>query len=103
MISNKFSDLLGNKNERLYTADDIQHAFDANKTVVDVETHQTRIEIPDFDSDKFKWLVSFFLQTTGGAIQEPDWEKIRSFIKELGTPIRHDVSFFWFGDLSLSH
>lgn len=96
-IQSEFKNLLGNKNEKLYTSDDIDLVLKALKTDFERQDFQTSIEIPDSSSVEFIWLMSFFLQTTEDRFSSDDISRIKSYLNKLGNPIRHDVSFFWVG------
>ncbi len=94
-IQSQFKDLLGNPNEKLYTADDISRSFDVLGIQYSKEIHQTSIEIPKPDSQEFRWIVSFFLQTSEERINSEEWTRIETFLEPYGGEFRHDVTFFW--------
>lgn len=94
-IQSKFKDLLGNKNEKLYSAEDIERCLLRIGHKFHKEEHQTQISIPAPDRIEFKWLVSFFLQTSDGNITESSWNSLTAFFRPYQGVFRHDVSFFW--------
>lgn len=96
-IQSEFKKLLGNKNEKLYTADDIERALKTLNADFERQNFQTSIDIPNSSSLEFLWLVSFFLQTTEDRLSSGDLSRVKQYLNKLGNPIRHDVSFFWVG------
>lgn len=61
-IQSQFQSFLGNPDEQLYIAQDIESALLAQHIPFQKETHMTSIQIPPAESNEFKWLISFFLQ-----------------------------------------
>lgn len=94
-IQSQFKKLLGSPDEQLYIADNIQNVLDNLNCNYRRENYETKIELPDESSKEFLWLISFFLQTTEDKLTKNDLDRIKPFLRSLGNPMRHDVSFFW--------
>lgn len=94
-IQSKFKKLLGNKNERLYSADDIEEALLSLSIPFEREDKKTIIFFPDANSLNFKWLILFFLQTS--QMSRANYNKIKDYLLQShGESMEHDVSYFWF-------
>jgi hypothetical protein len=101
-VQSKYRNLLGSPNEKLYTADDIERCLSDLTVEFRREEHQTKVIIPEESSREFRWLVSFFLQTSDDALTESDWTELKSFFRPFGREFRHDVNFFWIHPHNLS-
>jgi hypothetical protein len=94
-IQKYFKRLLGNPNEKFYTSQDVDETLTEMKIKFTREDHRTKIDLPDPTSEEFKWLISFFLQTTDDRLKPHQFQEVTKFMKTLGSPMQHDVSFFW--------
>lgn len=98
-IQSQFKEALGNKQEQLYTADDIEHALIAQNIPFNKECHQSFIELPNQDEPVFNWLIAFFLQNDESKIAPELMTDVKRFItqKSINNTLQHDVVFFWLG------
>jgi hypothetical protein len=98
-IQSRFKDLLGNKEEQLYTADDVEKALDAQHIPYERENISTHISIPTNDDLIFTWLIGFFLQIENIEDGFPALAQVKQFIVEQCNHglLQHDVAFFWLG------
>lgn len=95
-IQKQFKHLIGNPDEQLYEADNIEDCLIALSAKHNRQDFQTSIEMPSYNQKEFIWLLSFFLQTTEEKLDPESISKIAKYLVKLGNPLRHDVSFFWF-------
>lgn len=98
-IQSYFKDVLGNKAEHLYSADDIEMALKAQNIPFNKEYHQTYIELPHQDEQEYDWLIAFFLQLDDEELSPALGVKVKEFIaqKAKANRLQHDVVFFWLG------
>jgi len=96
-VQSKFRKLLGNKAEKLYTADDIEAVLRLNNINYRREDHTTMIKLPDPASQEMRWLIAFFLQTEDCELADDDFDEVINAINVSDNQMRHDVSLFWLG------
>lgn len=97
-IQSYFKDVLGNKAEQMYSADDIEMALKAQNIPFNKEYHQTYIELPHQDEQEYDWLIAFFLQLDE-ELSPALGSKVKEFIAKnaKANRLQHDVVFFWLG------
>jgi hypothetical protein len=97
-IQSRFKELIGNKDEKLYTANNIESVLkDLNINFIQ-ERIRAEIELPDKDSKAYQDLVAFFLQTTSTAISKDKKHEIDEYLNTKDGTLKHNVSFFWLGN-----
>ncbi len=96
-VQSRFRTLLGNVQEKLYSSKDIEQALTALEIPFEMENHQTEIHLPEPGNQESRWMNAFFLQASDDALSEKDHREIEKFTESLGSPMRHDVAFFWLG------
>lgn len=98
-IQSQYKDLLGNKQEKLYTSIDIENALNAQQIIYQKESHSTNIELPPLDSTEFDWLIGFFLQHEDLTMPPATIRDVKNFIIDLAhnNKIQHDIDLFWLG------
>lgn len=96
-IQSSFQHLLGNQDEQLYVADDIEVALIRSRIPFQRENIHSQIALPK-DDICYQWLINFFLQTDENKMTIENYAEVRQFIAtKLNNPIHHDVSLFWLG------
>ena len=98
-IQTQFKEYLGNKQEQLYSADDVERALVAEQIPYTKECHQTFIELPQQSAPEFNWLIAFFLQMDDANASPDLLSRVTDFIvqKSIANTLQHDVVFFWLG------
>lgn len=94
-VQKQFSHLLGNKDEQLYTAENIEAILKAHNVAFEREKIQTTIEIPTYKSQAYEDLISFFLQTKINSISDNERIDVDNFLQARNGVLKHNVSFFW--------
>lgn len=96
-IQSTFKEYLGNKQEQLYTAADIEHQLTKASIPYAKEYHKTAILLPDYDSEEFNWLIAFFLQTLDTDLTQGILSEVKNFIikKAHHHALQHDIVLFW--------
>ncbi len=94
-IQSKYKNLVGNPLEQLYTADDIENALVKLNVSFEREDIVSTISVPKPDNPMLTVMIGFFLQRDPESITPEIESEVYSFISNLGTEMRHDVSFFW--------
>ncbi|MBL7480194.1 class I SAM-dependent methyltransferase [Legionella bononiensis] len=98
-IQTQFKEYLGNKQEQLYSADDVERALVAEQIPYTKECHQTFIELPQQNTLEFNWLIAFFLQLEDADTPSDLISRVKDYIEQQSTAnsLQHDVVFFWLG------
>lgn len=95
-IQKQFAELVGNKNELFYNAEDIHGALSSLGITFHREDKSTYLPLPAQTTSAYRHLLNFFMQTTDGQLSEDDTARINEFISaEFSSVLRHDVSAFW--------
>jgi ubiquinone/menaquinone biosynthesis C-methylase UbiE len=93
-IQSTFRQFLGNPEEQLYTAADVEAALGEFGLRFKMETVESLIAIPERSDPAFETLASFFLQTTG-PVPAAALNGIEALVKPWKGQFPHHVRFFW--------
>lgn len=96
-VQSHFKDLVGNKGEKFYTANDVEVALHEIGAKFQREDIASEVAIPERGMSAFASLVAFILQADAQAFTEEHLDDVHSFLLEKGNPFPHHVSFFWVG------
>ena len=94
----QFKDWLGDPTGKQYVADDLEPIFESLNCPVVREDHESIIHIPPHESPWFRELVAFCLLTTNEQLDEDRMHAVSQYLRPYGDALRHDISFFWFGE-----
>ncbi|ETW99698.1 MAG: hypothetical protein ETSY1_14050 [Candidatus Entotheonella factor] len=94
----QFKEFLGDPTGRQYIADDVHDILVDLKVPFTREDHESEIHIPEHDSRFFRELVAFCLLTTNEQLDQDRLSQVSRYLRPYGDSLRHDISFFWFGE-----
>jgi hypothetical protein len=95
-IQKTFPELVGNKQEQFYNADDVRDALVSLNLPFAREDKSTYIPLPERHSSAYQHMLNFFLQTAADQLASHDAARVNEFIAaRFGNELRHDVSSFW--------
>ncbi len=94
----QFKDMLGDPKGRQYIADDVEDILMSLNVPFSREDHESSIQIPPHDSPFFRELVAFCLLTTNDQLGPDRLQQVSQYLAPYGDALRHDISFFWFGE-----
>lgn len=96
-IQSRFRQYLGNKQEQLYTAEDIELALRSQQIPYERVNHCTDIELPDSSDPAFNWLIGFILQIDDLDEDAGFLKEVRDYILMLSRngKLEHEVAHFW--------
>lgn len=98
-IQHRFKSHLGNAQEQLYTAEDIEKTLIALDIAYKRVNHTTHITLPEPDTEAFNWLTGFFLQNENIEDDVDALTEIKKYILQhtIHGSLEHEVAFFWLG------
>lgn len=100
-IQSRFRKMIKNNNDMLYIDSDIENILHTNKIEFQKEIHSTYIDLQGLQEDSLNLLIAFFLHLNYEDVPRDLLDNARAFInkKLIDGKMRHDVTFFWLGEI----